>query len=451
MNESIIHENTSNNISTNSNAMEPPITSPNVNSPTMATNQQQHVTSPQITSKSPQEEEINPQKTNTSSSSNISDSLEIQADDEIDANPIVNYNTPSDSEIIEETQVIQSTPAPQQPPTRIDTTTSSKQNTMEPQKKKRKLSKKSSTPPPSSPIQDVSSSTQPIEEERDDTSPRRTKRSIKKTPKALASTSTSPVKNSSKSSSSSSGGSSVVGGKRRRSSQKIKDEETESDEDQEHVSNGHPYVLFTGTAVTSAQKSIINKLGGRLVSTDATHDHIVELFRKNVITHLVVDKIRRTFKFLCAVSTCPHIVNENWIKDSGKLKKWADESKYVLHDPEAEKKFVMSLPVTMKRRREMKMKNQHLFDDFSFFMTPNVMPPLEEMKAIIECSGGKILKTLSSINPKVIIVTCEKDKKYCVDKILPKSSLECFYSNEIVLSSVMHYQVDVSKNKMKIK
>lgn len=33
-------------------------------------------------------------------------------------------------------------------------------------------------------------------------------------------------------------------------------------------------------------------------------------------THLVMNKPARTFKLLCCISTCKHIVNVNWLKDS---------------------------------------------------------------------------------------------------------------------------------------
>lgn len=33
-------------------------------------------------------------------------------------------------------------------------------------------------------------------------------------------------------------------------------------------------------------------------------------------THLVMSKPARTFKLLCCISTCKHIVSVNWLKDS---------------------------------------------------------------------------------------------------------------------------------------
>lgn len=49
---------------------------------------------------------------------------------------------------------------------------------------------------------------------------------------------------------------------------------------------------------------MVKQLGGELAksSRDASH--------------LVMNKPVRTFKLLCCVSTCKHVVNVNWLKDS---------------------------------------------------------------------------------------------------------------------------------------
>jgi PAX-interacting protein 1 len=39
-------------------------------------------------------------------------------------------------------------------------------------------------------------------------------------------------------------------------------------------------------------------------------------------THLVMEKIVRTAKFLACLNTCKYIISPNWIKDSVKNKAW---------------------------------------------------------------------------------------------------------------------------------
>jgi hypothetical protein len=226
-----------------------------------------------------------------------------------------------------------------------------------------------------------------------------------------------------------------------------------------------PTILFTGKPVTKQQRTIIEKLGGSLVE-----DHnIKELMLRNRITHLVTDKIRRTFKFLCALSKCPFILNEDWITASGKAKHFLNEDSYILNDTETEEKLQISFNQSLERRKELQEKNVQLFQNMSFWITPNVKPPAIEMQAIIECSGGTVIHSLSSLKSevgrcnnadeqllKLLIITCAEDVDYCFEKIIPvfmsndideKQAKSYFYEAEFVLASVMQYQVDISEHK----
>lgn len=66
---------------------------------------------------------------------------------------------------------------------------------------------------------------------------------------------------------------------------------------------------LTGMTNSTAE-SIVTILGGRMVS------------EIDDCTHLVTDKMRRTIKFLCAVSRGVHIVTPLWLIKSGENKRW---------------------------------------------------------------------------------------------------------------------------------
>lgn len=122
--------------------------------------------------------------------------------------------------------------------------------------------------------------------------------------------------------------------------------------------------------------------------------------------------MNRTVKFLCALGSCPNIVTVDWLEQSTKSKYFIDEDGFYLHDEEGEEKFNISLIEVLNRRDRAPHK---LFHGMAFFLTSNILPKPDEMKLIIECNGGSVLSTLSSLkcelgmNKNVFVITCEKD------------------------------------------
>ncbi|KAL9642903.1 hypothetical protein ABK040_010598 [Willaertia magna] len=211
----------------------------------------------------------------------------------------------------------------------------------------------------------------------------------------------------------------------------------------------YPHILFTGIQPTFKNKIAIERLGGLLVEEE---DYITEL-QGCRLTHLVTDKIRRTVKFLCALGNTPHIVSVDWIENSSKSKYWVQEDEYRLLDEEGEEKFGITLKEVLNRRDED--EECLLFDTLYFFITPNVKPKPEEMKLIIECNGGLVLSTCSSlkselkIHDNICIITCSQDFKYCEEQLIPifvdagkkNPKNTYFFTNEFVLSSVMRQEI----------
>jgi len=98
-------------------------------------------------------------------------------------------------------------------------------------------------------------------------------------------------------------------------------------------------------------------------------------------TILVTDKVRRTYKFLCALAKGIPIVSIDWLKDSESTAQFLDWENYVLKDPVAEAKFGFRL-----RKSLDKAKANRLLNGYTVILTSGVAPPpIEELKGKIRC------------------------------------------------------------------
>ena len=73
-------------------------------------------------------------------------------------------------------------------------------------------------------------------------------------------------------------------------------------------SSSVPKIMTTGIMLTDKEKKIIENLGGEIV-TDVRE-----------CTHLITNKIRKTFKFLSCLSRSVHIIGDRWLEESNKNK-----------------------------------------------------------------------------------------------------------------------------------
>lgn len=97
-------------------------------------------------------------------------------------------------------------------------------------------------------------------------------------------------------------------------------------------------------------------------------------------TVLVTDKVRRTYKFLCALAKGIPIVTIDWLRDSETAARFLEWENYILKDPATEAKFSFRL-----RKSLDKAKEKRLLDGYIVVLTPNVAPPpIEELKGKLE-------------------------------------------------------------------
>lgn len=192
-------------------------------------------------------------------------------------------------------------------------------------------------------------------------------------------------------------------------------------------------ILFTGLSDVSYKNTAV-KLGATVTDNPAK------------ATILVTDKVRRTFKFFCAVSRSIPIASVNWIETSKKTGHFVDSDKFILHDPIAEAKFEFKLSKSLQRASEKK-----LLDGYTIVITPQVnQPSVNEIKSMINVSGGKALIRAPRVwLPNTVIISCEADGQN-VKKMTLKAPREIpVVTVEFILSGILKQELDLHRYKIK--
>ena len=103
-------------------------------------------------------------------------------------------------------------------------------------------------------------------------------------------------------------------------------------------------------------------------------------------THLVTDKIRRTTKFLCCLAAGKKIMDVKWLEISLSKNAFVNEQEYYLKDDINEKKYNINLQESMEKANKAR-----IFEGLEFYATLSVLPPEDDMRAMIQAAGGKVL------------------------------------------------------------
>ncbi|KAL6428900.1 hypothetical protein ACFW04_008015 [Cataglyphis niger] len=187
-------------------------------------------------------------------------------------------------------------------------------------------------------------------------------------------------------------------------------------------------VLFTG--ITEDYSNIVKTLGGNKVEDPAK------------CSILVTDKVRRTYKFLCALAKGIPIVTINWLKDSESATRFLDWENYILKDPAAEAKFGFRL-----RKSLAKAKEQRLLDGYTVILTSNIAPPpIEELKDMITSCGGKaLLRPPNKWPEKAVIVSREEDLPNAKKFLIKAPKTVTIQSTEFILTGILKQETDFDK------
>ncbi|KAL1685752.1 hypothetical protein GGG16DRAFT_65676 [Schizophyllum commune] len=185
--------------------------------------------------------------------------------------------------------------------------------------------------------------------------------------------------------------------------------------------------------VEDADGDALNKLGVKVVT------------KPHECTHLVVARIVRTSKFLCALPHVSHLVSEEWARQSAAQKKLLPESDFPVVDKEGEKKQRIKLAEVVERARALKGK---LFAGHTFFITHKTTMDRDLLRSIITANGGQV-SSASTNAPTVRTFKNDPKTKHLISSkedapVWRPIASEGFkvYTGEVVLDSALRQEVD---------
>ena len=169
-------------------------------------------------------------------------------------------------------------------------------------------------------------------------------------------------------------------------------------------------------------------------------------------THLVVQRLSRSPKFICAFSHAEFILSYKWLLESHEFGQVLDEQHYILQDEEGEKKFSFNLMYSLLKRRKRK---DLLFKNLVFFVTPTVFSGVPNMKEMIESAGGDIatrklptkaqLSQMKMSGKRFVVVTDPQDIHLC-------SAVESLgvdiVGKEFVVSGILRQDIDFQAHRL---
>ncbi|CAG0891031.1 unnamed protein product [Darwinula stevensoni] len=197
----------------------------------------------------------------------------------------------------------------------------------------------------------------------------------------------------------------------------------------------HPCVTFSCFQDAEALQSLMKKMFGLGVHVDMTGANA---------THLVMERVARVPKLMCALARCTYIVTKQWAEDSVAQGRLIDEAPYIVSDPVFEKKFNFSIKLVLSRPRPQRME---LFKGLTFYLTPSIIPTPVQMTLIIESAGGIVKKQRSSVKKikemnrtglNYIIISCLADMHMLSE--VTKAHIDVFHV-EFVLGAIMKQKI----------
>lgn len=150
-------------------------------------------------------------------------------------------------------------------------------------------------------------------------------------------------------------------------------------------------------------------------------------------THVIAaDKgsIRRTPKLMIALCRTPNIVSLDWLNKSGENGSWLPCDNFlIVNDRNAERLYEFSMEKTLKRLKSNLEAEQYILDGWDVYVCDGVAgnkaPQKDELKCIVEATGGTWVTSLRSCNPeKLLILTSDPETTTQTSKKTIRSALE---------------------------
>ncbi|RQM25864.1 hypothetical protein B5M09_002953 [Aphanomyces astaci] len=158
-------------------------------------------------------------------------------------------------------------------------------------------------------------------------------------------------------------------------------------------------------------------------------------------THIVAPSgvLKRTVKILCGISSCDHILDEEWLHASAKLGRAAPEVPFCLSDPAKEARWGCSLQATMYDHS--RVQRQRLLAGRAFFVTRHktVLPPPQDLERIIVCAAA-------DVGPDTIVITSvEAAAAPSIQKILKRVDRTQCYTPELLLRCILTQKLSLNE------
>ncbi|KAJ3305302.1 Mediator of DNA damage checkpoint protein 1 [Kappamyces sp. JEL0829] len=169
---------------------------------------------------------------------------------------------------------------------------------------------------------------------------------------------------------------------------------------------------------------------------------------------LVAEKVKRTVKLLCCISTGKPIVSRDWIEASqtngafvgglaGSLTP-PDPMEYLLLDEEGEKKFSFSLRDSLALSRSAGYQSP--FENLTFYATLEVKPSAEEMKEVLDAAGARLIyEEPHEKSQKVYVIGHPDDWKECQAL---KARGFTIYNNDLILTGILQQRFEPKEHKL---
>ncbi|XP_013136323.1 PREDICTED: putative uncharacterized protein DDB_G0267840 [Papilio polytes] len=149
-------------------------------------------------------------------------------------------------------------------------------------------------------------------------------------------------------------------------------------------------------------------------------------------TVVVTVELKRTFKLLCAVGLGKPIVGTTWIQACRDSNMIVDPWLYLLKDELRENRFKFELARTLRSKR-------NFLKGYNVSSTPKVEPGPNEMKLIVECSGGNWKEGGS----QWVCVSTLEDRALWPSL---KRRGATIVNPEFILGGVLRQRIDLEKN-----
>jgi hypothetical protein len=183
-------------------------------------------------------------------------------------------------------------------------------------------------------------------------------------------------------------------------------------------------VLVTGIVFSPSCLATLKSLGVTICEDPA------------LATHLVAEKVTRTFKFLAAFSVCKYALHHSWITESVKRLSLQPEKDYLLQDK--------------------KVNTNEVLKQYQVYRIPGgYEPDATRFSKIVECAGGTVItaKPSGGSTHALVVVSSEMQKiprkeRLSVTKQVGELVAQglTVYNQEVIFSGVLAQKLDLENN-----